>query len=168
MSQGGYDDLIRLWDKRNWKKPLSEVHLRGGVWRTRFNQSGCVWKHPNKVKSRRSVKMTLPFDSKRQFNFILFGFQVWSLILHLKSLDLFGSSTAIYRPLCPWLCFLRILKRYERWSDFGTMYVRKCYNNKCQRKWIKRRMEIESSWKYNVRWMLARRPEMFRDVIILW
>ena len=40
LAQGGYDDMIRLWDKRNWKKPLSEVHLRGGVWRTRFNQSG--------------------------------------------------------------------------------------------------------------------------------
>jgi len=40
LAQGGYDDLIRLWDKRNWKKPLSEIHLRGGVWRTRFNQAG--------------------------------------------------------------------------------------------------------------------------------
>ena len=43
LAQGGYDDIIRLWDKRNWKKSLSEVHLRGGVWRTRFNQSGRVW-----------------------------------------------------------------------------------------------------------------------------
>ena len=113
-------------------------------------------------------KWLYPLIRKDSLILSFFGFQVWSLILHLKSLDLFGSSTAIYRPLCPWLCFLRILKRYERWSDFGTMYVRKCYNNKCERKWIKRRMEIESSWKYNVRWMLARRPEMFRDVIILW
>ena len=37
---GGYDDTIRLWDTRTWKRPLSEKFLKGGVWRTRFTKNG--------------------------------------------------------------------------------------------------------------------------------
>jgi len=40
IAQGGYDDTIRLWDTRNWKTPLDEQHLGGGVWRTRWNKAG--------------------------------------------------------------------------------------------------------------------------------
>jgi len=40
LVQGGYDDLIRCWDARNWKRPVSELGVGGGVWRTRFTADG--------------------------------------------------------------------------------------------------------------------------------
>ena len=64
LAQGGYDDLIRLWDKRNWKKPLSEIHLRGGVWRTRFNQAG------NGFKTRIRLSPSLVVRTLIEFRFI--------------------------------------------------------------------------------------------------
>ncbi|XP_046394458.1 diphthine methyltransferase [Ischnura elegans] len=39
LASGCYDERLRLWDKRNWKIPLSEIDLGGGVWKVKW--------HPN-------------------------------------------------------------------------------------------------------------------------
>ncbi|XP_071444424.1 diphthine methyltransferase [Hetaerina americana] len=36
LASGSYDEILRLWDKRNWKAPLSEINLGGGVWKIKW------------------------------------------------------------------------------------------------------------------------------------
>ncbi|KAG8229639.1 hypothetical protein J437_LFUL015590 [Ladona fulva] len=37
LASGSYDEVLRLWDKRNWKYALEEIKLGGGVWRIKWN-----------------------------------------------------------------------------------------------------------------------------------
>lgn len=59
--QGGYDDTIRMWDTRNWKKPISELQLGGGVWRTRFISSGdhlvvpCMYNNAKLIENDKGI-----------------------------------------------------------------------------------------------------------------
>jgi len=63
IAQGGYDDTIRLWDTRNWKSPLEEQNLGGGVWRTRWNKDGthlvvpCMYENCRLIQVDSSHKM---------------------------------------------------------------------------------------------------------------
>ena len=34
---GSYDEMVRLYDVRNWKEPLCRVNVGGGVWRIRWH-----------------------------------------------------------------------------------------------------------------------------------
>ena len=54
--QGGYDDTLRIWDRRNWAKPLSELHIGGGVWRTRFNSEGDFILVPSMYNNAKMIK----------------------------------------------------------------------------------------------------------------
>jgi len=50
-----------MWDTRNWKRPLSELHLDGGVWRTRFNASGdrlvvpCMYNNAKLIENDKGI-----------------------------------------------------------------------------------------------------------------
>ncbi|KZC11805.1 PREDICTED: diphthine methyltransferase [Dufourea novaeangliae] len=37
LSSGSYDETLRLWDTRNFKRPVSEIHLGGGIWRLKWD-----------------------------------------------------------------------------------------------------------------------------------
>nr|XP_034191546.1 diphthine methyltransferase isoform X1 [Osmia lignaria] len=37
LSSGSYDEILRLWDTRNLKRPISEINLGGGVWRLKWD-----------------------------------------------------------------------------------------------------------------------------------
>jgi diphthine methyl ester acylhydrolase len=34
---GGYDEIVCQWDTRNWKRPVDELSIGGGVWRIKFH-----------------------------------------------------------------------------------------------------------------------------------
>ena len=34
---GSYDEGIRLWDQRQWKRPLMEIQMSGGIWRLKWH-----------------------------------------------------------------------------------------------------------------------------------
>ncbi|XP_012152025.1 diphthine methyltransferase isoform X2 [Megachile rotundata] len=37
LSSGSYDEILRLWDTRNLKRPISEINLGGGIWRLKWD-----------------------------------------------------------------------------------------------------------------------------------
>ncbi|KAK6170667.1 hypothetical protein SNE40_019002 [Patella caerulea] len=37
IATGGYDEYVRLWDVRNWKRELKDIRLDGGVWRIKWD-----------------------------------------------------------------------------------------------------------------------------------
>ncbi|CAK9834201.1 Diphthine methyltransferase [Anthophora retusa] len=37
LSSGSYDEMLRLWDTRNFKQPISEINLGGGIWRLKWD-----------------------------------------------------------------------------------------------------------------------------------
>ena len=37
LSSGSYDETLRLWDTRHFKRPVSEVDLGGGIWRLKWD-----------------------------------------------------------------------------------------------------------------------------------
>ncbi|XP_077259933.1 diphthine methyltransferase [Temnothorax americanus] len=37
LATGSYDQSVRLWDKRNFKKPISKICLDGGIWRLKWD-----------------------------------------------------------------------------------------------------------------------------------
>ncbi|KOC69406.1 WD repeat-containing protein 85 [Habropoda laboriosa] len=37
LSSGSYDEILRLWDTRNFKRPISEMNLGGGIWRLKWD-----------------------------------------------------------------------------------------------------------------------------------
>lgn len=37
LSSGSYDEILRLWDTRNFKRPVSQANLRGGIWRLKWD-----------------------------------------------------------------------------------------------------------------------------------
>ena len=95
---------------------IQPIRLRLKIFKNLFQtKQGRKWTF-RQNKSPLSVEMTVQFDP------------FWIL----------GQVVYVDRPLwrqygsLPFTSqgFFLILKRYERWSDFGTMYVRQCYNNK--------------------------------------
>lgn len=49
---GSYDEKLRIFDKRNWKQPISDLELGGGIWRikaSKFNRNlllcACMYKN---------------------------------------------------------------------------------------------------------------------------
>ena len=39
LATGCYDELVRVWDTRAWRRPLGEKRLNGGVWRLRWGRT---------------------------------------------------------------------------------------------------------------------------------
>ncbi|XP_068983697.1 diphthine methyltransferase [Bombus flavifrons] len=37
LSSGSYDEILRLWDTRNLKQPISNINLGGGIWRLKWD-----------------------------------------------------------------------------------------------------------------------------------
>ncbi|XP_017884676.1 diphthine methyltransferase isoform X2 [Ceratina calcarata] len=37
LSSGSYDEILRLWDTRNFERPVSQTNLRGGIWRLKWD-----------------------------------------------------------------------------------------------------------------------------------
>ncbi|XP_070163746.1 diphthine methyltransferase [Polyergus mexicanus] len=37
LATGSYDEILRLWDKRDLKRPMSETNLKGGIWRLKWD-----------------------------------------------------------------------------------------------------------------------------------
>lgn len=52
LLSGSYDEKLRIFDKRNWKQPIADLDLGGGIWRiksSRFNRNlllcACMYKN---------------------------------------------------------------------------------------------------------------------------
>ncbi|KAF2358134.1 WD40-repeat-containing domain [Trinorchestia longiramus] len=49
---GSYDEVVRVWDDRQWRRPVSEVRVGGGVWRLKWRPgdarcllAACMYNH---------------------------------------------------------------------------------------------------------------------------
>ncbi|ORX36502.1 WD40-repeat-containing domain protein [Kockovaella imperatae] len=92
LAVGSYDEYLRLYDTRQPRNPLSEVHVGGGVWRARF--------HPDVMRRRDEMLLATMHD----------GFKV--IKLHAARHD---AAEPLFVPLedPSWTQVPTIVKRFD-------------------------------------------------------